>query len=147
MALPQDVESRNKVVRSKKVARPKVVAASKTVARPKAVVRPRVDFDYDRGDSKEVAPKPGFQGCYLFAHKADARSNSPKKQNVYSLVLYVDVDAGPITYTMNDDGDGVVVDVRRGCTLDEVAEAVKRCKWPGSPGSPEPPPGSVTIKP
>lgn len=114
----------------------------------KAVVRPKIEFSYLPGDTKEVAPKPSFQGCYLFKHKANPGARSPKERDAYSLILYVDADATPVNYVMNDDGDGLVVDVRSGCTLRDVETAVIEYLRTGlDPNDPQGGPGSVKTNP
>jgi hypothetical protein len=114
----------------------------------KAVVRPKIDFFYTPGETKEIAPKRGFRGCYLFKHKANPGARSPKERDAYSLILYVDADAAPVNYVMNDDGDGLVVDVQPGCALSEVEAAVVKYLRAGlNPNDPQGGPGSVKTNP
>ncbi|HEU4408643.1 MAG TPA: hypothetical protein VFS43_25500 [Polyangiaceae bacterium] len=113
----------------------------------KAVVRKRGEFLYERGETKEIAPKPGFRGCYLFKHELNRGAVPPQPRDTYTLVLYVDAEAGPIEYVMNDGGDALVVDVMPGCTLAEVRAAVVEHLPKGQPGGPGGAPGSVTTNP
>jgi hypothetical protein len=94
-----------------------------------ARVRPKGEFLYRPVAAFEVVPNADYAGCYVLRHEFRPKAVPPEPAHIYTVALYVDVAAGPVTIRLHDDGGGLVVDVPEGfndSTLTDVVNASRR---------------------
>lgn len=111
-----------------------------------AKVRPKASFLYSPGELTQVVPDENYAGCYVLKHEFRADARPPAPANLYTVVLYVDVAAGPTSFKLHDDGGGLVVDVPEGFVMDHLEGVIKRF-FGHNPTGPDGPVGGIGRRP